>query len=372
MNYRLETHVGMEQLSVENRQTAVAVELLPDGDVEADLPIHVVFCVDTSTSMNHGPLETAKDGLREAAKRLSSADTVGVVQFASSAEVVLDPVSGTETSQITDAVTSLQASGQTNLTDGLAKSRAVLSRMSSHETDESEAITRIVLLTDGQPNKKNLEPFDIDSGGPKDIELNKQIGSELNQDGITVHSAGVGRYNEGVLDALSDKSGGEWEHLSSATEIADFFENQITDARSIVGTNPVLELTLRNGTAIDNIVQKVPNVGDPTIEQHGDRYVIHAADISAEKPPQYTFDATAPELDSGVKTLVDIDLTVGSVHVSDSVDVKFVSATLQDEDAGENWVTREHGEAVGISENKDEMDKQERHEATSKYVQRGN
>ena len=92
MNSSLETRLEDTQLPNSGGQTTAEVEIGVDNDSTGDLPIDIVFCIDCSGTMTGDPIRVAQQGVRKAVDNLSKDDTVGVVRFSSSAEVVLEPI----------------------------------------------------------------------------------------------------------------------------------------------------------------------------------------------------------------------------------------------------------------------------------------
>jgi Mg-chelatase subunit ChlD len=379
MDSSLETRLEDTQLPNSGGQTTAEVEIGVDNPGRGTLPIDIVFCIDCSGTMEGEPIRVAQQGVREAVDNLSGDDTVGVVQFSSSADVILDPISGNRTEQARTALQQLSAGGRTNMAAGLGESKRLLSEMATDRSTasaESGSVQLVVLITDGKPNRTDLTEFDIPAYQyeAKDAELYTEIGSALNQAGITVHSAGVGGYKQEFIKEVSINSGGEYDHLQSPREMDEFFKTQVRDAQDVIAANPILEFTERNGTTIETIGQEVPQVGDPDIEQHGDRYIVHAADVNRNKPPVYGLQLDVPEQDSGMQTLVDIELTVESDYTTDSLDVKMVPDVAVDPDSGIKQVGDNVNEMVRVIDDVDDdiLDEEEEVEQTKQFVREGN
>jgi Ca-activated chloride channel family protein len=372
MNSSLETRLGDTQLPNSGGQTTAEVEIGVNNPSTGNLPIDIVFCIDCSGTMGGDPIRVAEQGVRKAVGNLSRDDTVGVVRFSSSAEVILDPISGDQTQKANDALQQLSAGGKTNMAEGLGESKRLLSEMAQNRP-ETDAVQLIVLVTDGKPNLHNVSEFDIPAYEyeSEDVDLYTDIGSGLNQTGITVHSAGVGGYKQEFIKEVSINSGGEYDHLESPQEMAEFFTIQVKDAQDIVATNPILEFTERNGTTIENIGQEIPQIGEPDIEQHGDRYIVHAADVNRNKPPVYGLKLDIPKQDSGKQTIVDVELTIEQDYLTDSLEVKMVPDVAVDPDSGIKEVGERVDTMVQVIDD-DSMDEGEEVERTKQYVREGN
>lgn len=318
--------------------------------------------------MNFGNrLQTVKDGVREAVSHLSPKDRVGVVAFDDESTVAVDGVSGADCEKVGEGLASLVGHGKTNIIDGLSESRALLQRMEQNEAGTETAAKTIALLTDGAPSTYSWDTFpelgeygeDTADEDVDDVELHGSAATILNDEGTTVYAAGVGDYSLDVLEAIAAGSGGEWAHLHSGEEIGTFFERLVNDLSEVVALNPVLELTPRNGVTLENIVQQVPQVAKPKIEHHGDRHVVFMPNVRKGKPPRLSFGVNVPAIDPGIKTLIDVSLTVQDESVTDSIEAKVVPTSVRDSDAGSEMVRENHETATGIEQDKRTMNKKQ-------------
>lgn len=102
-----------------------------------------ILLIDCSSSMTSRKLEQAKvGGLGFAEQALAKAYAVGVVCFASDADLVCSPTRNMK--QIQRALTALDANGSTNMTDAIDMARTHLA--------DRQATRAIVLATDGMPD----------------------------------------------------------------------------------------------------------------------------------------------------------------------------------------------------------------------------
>jgi Mg-chelatase subunit ChlD len=350
--------------------------LQPDGDTE-DRPLFIVFCVDSSSSMNFGNrLQIVKDGVIRGVQNLSTADRFAFVEFADEANTVVEPVAGTKTSDIADKIDTVVGHGNTNLIDGLGESRKILEEL-ERETDTSRTpLKTIALLTDGAPSEYNWDSFPElgdrqqyeQDGEVEHAEVHRDAGEILNEDKITLHAAGVGGYSLNVIEALATSSGGEWAHFSSEEEVGRFFYNLIEDLRNVAVTNPIIELTPHSGVTIENVIQQVPQVARPKVESHGKRRIVFMSDVRAQKPPRISFDLQVPELECGVEPLVDLDLIIQDQSITKTLEAKIVPASIRDGNTDNGKIRENHRTATGIEEDVSEMDKEEAADEVATFV----
>ncbi|MFB6196268.1 MAG: VWA domain-containing protein [Haloplanus sp.] len=374
MDHSISSTLEKAQLPDSGGEMTVELDVDPASTTSESLPIHIVFCVDSSSSMSGSPIRAVKNGVPTAASELSSEDKVGVVEFADDGHVVTDPVAGHRTDALEDAVERIDASGNTNIMDGLAKSRGLLEDMAGGGflSDGETAIEWIVLLTDGAPNRTNYSAFRSiveRASGMSKADQHGKLAEELGEAGITVHTAGVGQsYNVDVVEAISDGSGGEWAHVTSERNIGSFFRERVQNARDVVATDPHLNLYPKRGTTIADIRQQAPQIAEPATTDHGDHYEVDVPDLNPNKPPRFSFHVDVPEQDSGRHTVVVAELETDAGAVTTEVAPKFVPAALRSDDPNIT-VTERHEEAGGYMQRKESMDPAER-EGESKKLRR--
>ena len=166
---------------------------------------NLVFLVDTSGSMaqpNKLPLLTR--ALKLALAALGPDDTVGLVAYAGSAGVVLEPTPASERETIASALDRLQAGGGTAGQAGLAAAYALA---------EAHAIeggaNRVILATDGD--------FNVGVSDPDGLEgyiARKRAGGVS----LSVLGFGTGNYNDALMQRLAQNGDGNAAYIDSLAE----------------------------------------------------------------------------------------------------------------------------------------------------------
>lgn len=267
-----------------------------------EYPLHTVFCVDVSGSMNADmdtaglsgliksaltesdgdtpKIEVAKSGVKKAIKNLSSNDSFGVVTFANSVQDTIGPASGQSSRSERKAVGNLNANGGTNIKKGLLAARRMLGQMPSER-----AIQWIVLVSDGEGS----------------IPSNSQLKNKFTNDGITIQSAGIGEgYNRKKMLKVSQQTQGELEHIKSPKQLQDFFGKQIQSARKIAALSAELEIVPGVDASINDVYytfSEQQSTVDPNWQ--GESCTIDLGDINSKNPPKVKLevDITASEPD---------------------------------------------------------------------------
>lgn len=164
-----------------------------------------VFLLDVSGSMySDDKLPLVQKSFGMLAENLTGADRVSIVTYAGFETVVLDGAAGDRTSEIVDALDSLQAGGSTAGSAGIQK---------AYELAEKHFIpggnNRVILATDG----------DLNVGVTSEGDLTRLI-QEKKKSGVHLSVLGVGSGNikDNKMEALADHGDGNYNYLDSIYE----------------------------------------------------------------------------------------------------------------------------------------------------------
>lgn len=198
---------------------------------------HVVVLVDTSGSMAGQKIENAKRGATEALEKLADEDFISIVGFDQALDVVL-PVTrwgGIDQDEAKTDVSDIESGGGTDIYKGLERAR---DHLLEEMPDETRAVKRIVLLSDGQDR---YEPATY-----------RDLAEEFDEEGISIMTAGIGSgYDEAVMLALANASGGIPADLSE-DDISEFLSETVGDTDQVILSNPELEIELAQGFILNN------------------------------------------------------------------------------------------------------------------------
>lgn len=293
-------------------------------------PLNVVFCIDRSGSMSGDPLEVARDGLIQAAKKLGSSDYFSVVSFGSSASKEVPPTKGSNARSQFGAIRNIEIEGGTNIMKGLSKSKDMLKQI-----PQSEAAEWIVLISDGGSSINETK-----------------IKREYGDVGLTIHSAGILNYKQSVIQAVSEKTQGEWEDVGSPGNLGNFFERKIEEARGVVALDTELRLESSSETIINDIYYThgdQQSLNDPEWDNRG--CTIELGDLSARKPPKVRLDLFVDgEAELDPQTIVDVTLRTNNGSIHDSIDVEIAAPIIAKEESGDEDSGRESLAVADIME----------------------
>jgi Ca-activated chloride channel family protein len=172
----------------------------------ADLPRrNLVFLIDTSGSMDSpDKLPLLKQGMAMLTETLTARDSVGIVAYAGSPGVVLEPTPGDQHDTILGAIARLESGGSTNGAGGISTAYAM-----AREHFDAGGINRVILATDGD---FNVGVSDQDSLVAM-IEDERKSGVQL-----TVLGFGTGNVQDGTMEQLADHGNGNYGYIDSAAE----------------------------------------------------------------------------------------------------------------------------------------------------------
>ena len=185
-----------------------AEEIAPKGGS------NIVFLIDTSGSMfDNDKLPLAQKAFNMLAENLSAEDTISIVTYAGTEEVVLEGAKGTEQNSIKSAIDSLEAYGCTNGEGGINK---------AYEIAEKYFIkggnNRIILATDGDLNvgiSSEADLIDL-------VEKKRETGVFLSCLGF-----GTGNYKDSKMEALADHGNGNYSYIDCTAEATRVLKEEL-------------------------------------------------------------------------------------------------------------------------------------------------
>jgi Ca-activated chloride channel family protein len=174
--------------------------------VKAERPrVNLVLLIDTSGSMAPPDrLPLLKNAFRMLVDTLQPDDTVGIVTYAGTTRVALEPTKVVEGHKIVDAIDRLEAAGLTAGGAGIEQAY----RMAESAFDR-RAVNRVILATDGD--------FNV---GITDVNELKGFVERKRETGIFLSILGVGRgnYNDALMQALAQNGNGVAAHIDTLNE----------------------------------------------------------------------------------------------------------------------------------------------------------
>ncbi len=166
-------------------------------------PLNLVFLIDTSGSMaDANKLPLVIEGLSALAARLRPVDRIGIVVYAGSAGVVLEPTADKE--KVLAALQELQSGGSTNGAQGIEAAYAL-----AEKNLDAHGVNRVVLCSDGDFNVGVTDQGSL----VRLIEGKRASGIYL-----TVLGFGTGNLKDSTMEALAQYGNGNYGYVDSAAE----------------------------------------------------------------------------------------------------------------------------------------------------------
>ena len=168
-------------------------------------PLNLVLLIDTSGSMEwNNRLDILKKGFAMLVDQMTEKDTLSIVTYAGSSEVLLQPTSGANKRKIKSVISALSANGGTWGEGGLKMAYEL-----AEANFDKNAINRILLGTDG----------DFNIGNVRDESLTDYV-SRHSKKGIYLSILNVGQdnYNDALMQKLAQSGNGVGYYLDSVME----------------------------------------------------------------------------------------------------------------------------------------------------------
>jgi len=177
----------------------------------------LALVLDRSGSMSGDKIELAKEAAKAAVELLSPSDYVGVVAFDSSAFWLVDMTSASDQGAVLRRISSLDASGGTNMAPGMEMAYDKLSTSPAK-------IKHVVVMTDG-----------ISSPGPF-----YEITSRMAADGMTVSTVAVGANSDrALLEQIASWGRGRFYFTDSGQNLPQIFAREsVTASKSAIAELP--------------------------------------------------------------------------------------------------------------------------------------
>jgi uncharacterized membrane protein len=179
-------------------------------DKEERYATAIVIVLDRSGSMGGSKIEICKSAAVATVDLLTPKDYVGVIAFDSNAHQVVPITRVTDRDAIASRIATLNSGGGTNLQPGMIAARQALASVQAK-------VKHMIVLTDGRTGGGNYQ----------------QMAAQLNAEGVTISSVGVGGGADvALLQAIAAAGGGEFYSTQDPANIPQIFTR---DAMTHIG-----------------------------------------------------------------------------------------------------------------------------------------
>ncbi len=200
-------------------------------------PMSVAIVIDHSGSMEGEPLARAKAAARGLVDRLGPRDHAALVQYDSTAEVLVAavPVDVEGKARLLAAIDSIWDRGGTNIGAGLE-----LGRDEVLKSVGPGRVNRVILLSDGNANEGLLTVPEF-----------ARLASNASERGVRISTVGLGdSYNEDLMQAVAEHGRGRYYYAQDAAALDAVFAGELKSLAGTVATQTELRLTPACGAEI--------------------------------------------------------------------------------------------------------------------------
>lgn len=211
---------------------------------QAAPPLNLAIVVDKSGSMKGERIARAIDAGVGIVERMRDGDTITVVDFDTSSEVVVAPtrLTGSNRASVETAIRGIRLGGDTCISCGLETAAAQL-RSASIAGDH---VTRIMLLSDGATNH-----------GVTDMGGLRGIAGRMRDRGCAITTIGVDvDFDEKVMAALATESNGRHYFVASAAGLPAIFAQEFDSLVASVAQDTDMIVDLAPGVEVDQVFDR--------------------------------------------------------------------------------------------------------------------
>jgi Ca-activated chloride channel family protein len=266
---------GQTSLSQVERGNAQKIDLLLDFRPDAALsgadrpPLNISIVMDRSGSMGGGRIRHAIRAAQSLVDQLADQDTISVVSYDDNIRTVLAPRSADDKDAIKSAIGQIRPGGLTNLSGGW---EAGCTHVAGNQSPG--AISRVLLLTDGQANRGTTDPAAL-----------ARMAGEKAASGVITTTLGFGNgFNEDLLIGMAESCGGAFYFIQSNDDAREVFDIEVQGLSSIFAQNLEVHLALSDGVQLGEVLHHLPmddDDGDELLEL-GDVYKTEGRQVAVE------------------------------------------------------------------------------------------
>ncbi|CAA9285541.1 MAG: FIG00502351: hypothetical protein [uncultured Chloroflexia bacterium] len=253
--------------------------------------INFGMVLDRSGSMDGNKIESLKRAVMQVIDTLGPEDTVSVVVFDETADVVVPTTAATNKVELKNLVEGIRVQGGTAMSTGLEAGAAEIRKGMS-----TDRVTHLLLLTDGQ------------TWGDED--QCRAIAQQLGSEGVRLTALGLGdEWNEQLLDDLAASTQGTSDYIADPKDIAKYFQAVTVAAQSTAVQHARLLLRLAQGVnprAVYRVTPLIANLGYKPITER--EVNVDLGDIQGDTGAAVLVEMMLPANQPGTYRVAQVDL----------------------------------------------------------------
>ena len=216
---------------------------LPEHTEHKHTPKRLAMVVDRSGSMSGQPLKEALRCVVHIAKHMTPEDQMSLVVYDDSVHVMVPLKKMTSVEVIEDAVHLVFSGGSTDLFAGWLEGAQQL------EGGDEKAISRVLLLSDGQANH-----------GETRVSVIEEHCKKWYDKGVSTTTVGLGRgFNEELMIAMANSGGGQQYYGQTAEDLYDSFDEELSLLKAMYLRQINLKFMTAPGVIVEVLSQSQRN-----------------------------------------------------------------------------------------------------------------
>ncbi len=288
------------EVSPNNQLFYLLVNVLPPPQSKPQRPLNLSLVIDRSTSMKGKRLNNVKTAVELLVEQLTPEDTLSVISFSDRAEVVAAAAPVRHKMPIVSRVRSIQASGGTEIYQGLYAGVKEL-----RKANLSNCVNQLILLTDGHTYG--------------DAEQCLDLARQVTQEGIGFSAFGIGaEWNDHFLDALVTPSGGQSGYIKEPAEIINYLQKRIKGLGTVYAQNVRLQnnfpasLMVQYGFKLQPFAQPLSLIG-----AH-----IELGDVQSRAPLSFLLEINVKPQPTETRITIPLTITAVTAHQAQEITIK--------------------------------------------------
>ncbi len=282
--------VSRQQLQAlpDEQMLYLLVDLKPSGRTSfTRIPLNLCLVIDQSTSMDGDRLDHVKAAAHQIVDELTKTDVVGVVAFNDRATVMYPSQPLTDPLRIHARISSIWASGGTEILQGL---RAGLEEIRRHHKEEG--ISHLILLTDGR------------TYGDEEQCLAEARRAGL--EGIEISVLGIGEdWNDTFLDQLARQAGGTSGYIAHPQQVREVMRDLVQRLTMLLARDVQLTVRTTERAWVENCFRVAPFM-ERCAPKEG---VYHLGNLLAGKATQVLFEIVVRGSQLGFHPLLQLEMS---------------------------------------------------------------
>lgn len=263
----VDARLGQTKLPSGTTEDTLLFTSVTGGDLEkiSAPPLNLAIVIDKSGSMKGARIANAIEAASGTIARLRDGDSVTVISFDTSAQVVIPPTVASSTNRdgMTAAIRSIRLGGDTCISCGL---ESAMNMMSISPVAGGDHVSRMLLLSDGATNH-----------GITDSPGLRALADRMRDRGCAISTIGVDvDFDEKVMALLAQESNGRHYFVANAGDLPAVFSQEFDSLLASVAREAELTVDLAPGVELDQVF-------DRTFRRENGRIVIPFGTFSAKQ-----------------------------------------------------------------------------------------